>query len=96
MTNEQSINIYVHILYAPNILGEMVLEQPVKLNLFDLAKLLAKKYKPVHFETLMDYSFFNEEFRRTSYGKNVSVQIIEADLLTAHNWSKNGRVSQEK
>lgn len=91
ITREQEINRYIHILYAPNILGEMVLEQPVRDELGQLARIMAKKYKPVHFETLMDYSFFDEEFRRTSYGKNVSVQIIEADLVTAHNWSKRER-----
>lgn len=90
--SEHEINRFIHILYAPNILGEMVLEQPVRDNLWQLAKLLAKKYKPVHFETLMDYSFFDDEFRKTSYGKNVSVQTIEADLLTANNWSRNGRI----
>ena len=88
--NEHEINRFIHILYAPNILGEMVLEQPGRDDFWQLAKLLAKKYKPVHFETLMDYSFFDEKFRQTSYGKNVSVQIIEADLLTANNWIKNG------
>ena len=92
MANEHLINTCIHILYAPNILGEMVIEQPVRDELWQLAKLLAKKYKPVHFETLMDYSFFDDEFRKTSYGKNVSVQTIEADLLTANNWSRNGRI----
>lgn len=93
ITREQEINRYIHILYAPNILGEMVLEQPVRDELWQLARLIAKKYKPVHFETLLDYSFFDDEFRKISYGKNVSVQTIEADLLIAHNWSKNGRNS---
>ncbi len=92
ITREQEINRYIHILYAPNILGEMVLEQPVREELGQMARILAKKYKPVHFETLMDYSFFEDEFRKNSYGRNVSVQIIEADLLTANNWSKNGRI----
>jgi hypothetical protein len=79
ITEQQQICIYIHILYAPNIPGEWVLEQEPIDYLVNMSK--QKNISLNDLECLMDYAQNNRSFK---YGR--SVANFAKDLKDAKNY----------
>lgn len=79
--DQQQISRYLHIIYAPNICGEHVLDKPPLPKLVALSKLGWITLPMI--EGLMDHTFRDDDFRKNCYGKNIDENELKKDINKA-------------
>jgi hypothetical protein len=76
-------NRYIHLVYAPNKVGEMVLEQKPIPYLTDICMQAYAKIKIEDLEALVDHANSNSKFRQSRYGKKITFQDLQKDIEEA-------------
>ena len=83
---KEQFNRYIHLVYAENIPGVMVLESPPDEYLTKIAAEAYLKLKIEDLEALMDYQLSNEDFRFSRYGKKITFEDLQKDVNEAINF----------
>lgn len=80
------ISRYLHLIYAENIAGENILEQPSRPYLNELAREASRRFSLEDIELLMDLFNSSEKFRKYSYGRKPDIVGLGNDILATKKW----------